>query len=84
MVIKELGLLNHFEKIKILSVGGHVHQDKQTSLYGLSLRKPNVDTLNGAQGTITPTKFKHFPIDKSNKDSGENVHQNDTMRMAST
>jgi hypothetical protein len=48
MTIKELGPLAHFEKIRVLRVGGPFHQDKQTSLYGLSLRKPNVDTLNGA------------------------------------
>ncbi len=68
MAIKELSLFDHFEKIKILWIGGHVHQDNQTSLYGLSLRKPNVDALNGAQGTITPTEVKHFPTNKNNKD----------------
>ncbi len=84
MAIKELSLFDHFEKIKILWIGGHVHQDNQTSLYGLSLRKPNVDTFNGDQGTIIPIKFKHFLIDKNNKDSSENVHQNETMKVAST
>jgi hypothetical protein len=53
-------------------------------MYGLSLRKPNVDTFNGDQGTIIPIKFKHFLIDKNNKDSSENVHQNETMKVAST
>jgi len=43
-------------------------------MYGLSLLKPYVDTFNGDQGTIIPIEFKHFPIDKNNKDSSENVH----------
>lgn len=54
MAIKELGPLHHFEKIKIFWIGGPIHQDKQTNLYSLSLRKLNVDTFNGDQGTITP------------------------------
>ncbi len=31
-----------------------------------------------------PIEFKHFSIDKSNKDLGENVHGNETMKVAST
>ncbi len=43
-----------------------------------------MDTLNGAQGAIIPTTFKHFPTNKNNKDLGENVHQSETMRVANT
>jgi hypothetical protein len=53
-------------------------------MYGLSLLKPYVDTFNGDQGTITPIEFKRFPIDKNNKESSENVHQSETMKVVNT